>query len=339
VIPVSLRSIFKQHFHRKSHKVAEACAIDREVFAAINEGVLAVAEKSEVVHCTPRLIEMLGVDLTAQPGPPLRDRIAAVMDDRQAFTRFWDEQTRSPQSSASCEFTLAQRRRFVSVHSRPVRDADAGFVARLWVFEDITDRKELEASLMQSQKMEAIGRLAGGVAHDFNNMLMAISGNLELTKMAESRQVSEVIDLIEAAELATDRAAKLVRNLLGFSRQAKLELQVVNANLAIERLIDLLKHTLDPTIEREKGVRYLLCEAPEGPVPGKRYLTPFSPDPLWAGQRTCAAHGPAPGWYQYVARFRRPQFAFRHSRSCRRPRIRHRQTRPLDLPLPAATLC
>ncbi len=96
------------------------------------------------------------------------------------------------------------------------------------IIRDVTEKRELEKQYLQSQKMEAIGRLAGGIAHDFNNLLTAIVGNAELARMrigSNHSVIEELDDIIETS----DRATKLTRQLLAFSR--KQIIQPINVDL------------------------------------------------------------------------------------------------------------
>jgi PAS domain S-box-containing protein len=113
----------------------------------------------------------------------------------------------------------------------------------LAVKEDITERKQLEEQLRQSQKMEAFGQLAGGIAHDFNNLLTIIQGHVALLQLKESTPDEQVAGLVEIAK-AAERAANLTRQLLTFSRRQifqpkPLDLNEVVANTSkmLQRLI------------------------------------------------------------------------------------------------------
>ncbi|MFN3954858.1 MAG: ATP-binding protein [Pararhodobacter sp.] len=113
---------------------------------------------------------------------------------------------------------------------------DNGLVA---VISDATELKSLEARFVQSQKMQAIGQLAGGVAHDFNNLLTAISGHCDLLLLNRDHFDPDYNDLVQIHQNA-NRAAALVRQLLAFSRKQTLKPEV----LSVESLLEDLTHLL-----------------------------------------------------------------------------------------------
>ncbi|HVI79982.1 MAG TPA: PAS domain S-box protein, partial [Candidatus Acidoferrum sp.] len=116
------------------------------------------------------------------------------------------------------------------------------------IAEDVTERRVLEEQFRQAQKMEAVGRLAGGVAHDFNNLLMVISGYAEVLleyTAGETRLHSK----IEAIQQAADRATTLTRQLLAFSRKQLLELKVVDINTIVADMERLLRPLIGENIE------------------------------------------------------------------------------------------
>ena len=116
------------------------------------------------------------------------------------------------------------------------------------IAEDITERRVLENQFRQAQKMEAVGRLAGGVAHDFNNLLMVISGYTEVL-LEHTRKSNAMYPKIEAIHQATDRATTLTRQLLAFSRKQLLELKVVDLNVVVEDMERLLRPLIGENIE------------------------------------------------------------------------------------------
>jgi PAS domain S-box-containing protein len=112
---------------------------------------------------------------------------------------------------------------------------------------DITTSRHMEQQLAQAQKMEAVGQLTGGVAHDFNNRLTVILGNLELLER-KLRDDFAASALLKAALSATIGAAELTRRLLTFSRQQVLESSLININELVAGMYDMLQRSLGETI-------------------------------------------------------------------------------------------
>ena len=116
------------------------------------------------------------------------------------------------------------------------------------IVEDITERRLLEEQLRQSQKMEAVGQLAGGVAHDFNNLLTIIKGNsqllLERLHEADSRRSG-----VEQIQKAADKAASLTSQLLAFSRKQVVAFRVLDVNAVLSNMAQLLPRLLGERIE------------------------------------------------------------------------------------------
>jgi signal transduction histidine kinase len=119
------------------------------------------------------------------------------------------------------------------------------------LIEQIAERERAETLLRQSQKMEAIGQLTGGVAHDFNNMLSVISGSLDLMYRRLKRHDFNLTRYMDAASEAAKRASVLTQRLLAFARQQPLSPEVIDANRMIASMADLLRSTLGEHIEIE----------------------------------------------------------------------------------------
>jgi two-component system, cell cycle sensor histidine kinase and response regulator CckA len=136
----------------------------------------------------------------------------------------------------------------VRISGRAVSSADEPADVLEAIAEDVTDRRALEDQFRQAQKMEAVGRLAGGVAHDFNNLLMVISGYAEviLTKLEVEHPLREKA---QAIQQASDRATTLTRQLLAFSRKQLLELKVVDVNAIVSDMERLLRPLIGENVE------------------------------------------------------------------------------------------
>jgi PAS domain S-box-containing protein len=142
--------------------------------------------------------------------------------------------------------------------------AYAGKRVGLVVAQDISERRHLESQLRQAQKMEAVGRLAGGVAHDFNNLLMVIKGHTELLLNALDSS-NQIVRKIEQIDKSADRASALTRQLLAFSRRQVLQPQVINVNAIVEEMGKLLPRLIGEDIEliirTEKNVGSIRADA------------------------------------------------------------------------------
>src|ERR1700730_18535736 len=114
---------------------------------------------------------------------------------------------------------------------------------------DVTERRNLEEQLRQSQKMEAVGQLTGGLAPDFNNLLSGISGSLELLKLRKDQgRLDEIDRYIAAAQGASKRAAALTHRLLAFARHQALDAKSIDLNRLAIGMDDLIRRTVGPMI-------------------------------------------------------------------------------------------
>ena len=126
--------------------------------------------------------------------------------------------------------------------------AIAGRPARITALRDMTERRALEEQFRQAQKMEAVGRLAGGVAHDFNNLLTVITGFTDLLLADFGSDDPRRSDL-QQVRLAADKAASLTRQLLAFSRQQVIEPRVVRLEDVVKQTQKLLVHLIGEDID------------------------------------------------------------------------------------------
>ncbi|CAB1056845.1 hypothetical protein D1BOALGB6SA_1584 [Olavius sp. associated proteobacterium Delta 1] len=136
------------------------------------------------------------------------------------------------------------------IHFRPVTMEGGDQIV---IYEDITERKQLEAHLQQAQKMEAIGTLAGGIAHDFNNILAAILGYGELLAF-EMQKGTAAWQNLQAVLMSTHRAKDLVGQILAFSRQNELNLMPVQISSIIKETLKMLRASLPTTIEIRRKI-------------------------------------------------------------------------------------
>jgi PAS domain S-box-containing protein len=172
--------------------------------------------RSDVVEWSDEFYRIFG--LTRDERPTSRDFFELIHEDDRDRTRAEERLASDTGAPVNTEFRIRRRNdgalRHCLCHAQTIRDDDGNGVAFVGTVFDVTERMELELQLRQAQKMEALGRLAGGVAHEFNNLLTVILGHAQLLAGEGARDERRAI--IQAAE----GAAELTRNLLSFSRQA-----------------------------------------------------------------------------------------------------------------------
>jgi PAS domain S-box-containing protein len=137
--------------------------------------------------------------------------------------------------------------RYIMVTRAPHRDKTCKIIGYITVGQDITDRRNMEAALLQSQKMEAVGQLTGGVAHDFNNLMAVIMGNAQLMAATSDSHQEEIAAIV----CATKRGAELTQRLLAFSRRQALQPRTVDLTKLVDGMLGILTRTLGETIQIE----------------------------------------------------------------------------------------
>jgi PAS domain S-box-containing protein len=138
----------------------------------------------------------------------------------------------------------------VTTNGGPVRDRTGRITGGVVVYHDMTQMKETERQLRQAQKMEAVGELTGGVAHDFNNILTVITGTIEILADAVADQPS-LAAIAKMIDEAAGRGADLTQRLLAFARRQPLQPREVDVNDLVIETVKLLKPTLGEHIEVE----------------------------------------------------------------------------------------
>ena len=141
---------------------------------------------------------------------------------------------------------------WASVIIDPIRNDEGELIGFAKVTRDLSEKRAIEEQLRQSQKMEAVGQLTGGLAHDFNNLLTGISGSLEMMRMRIAQgRMADFERYSLAAQGAVKRAAALTHRLLAFARRQTLDPKPTNANRLLSSLEELIRRTvgLDIAVE------------------------------------------------------------------------------------------
>jgi two-component system, NtrC family, sensor kinase len=132
----------------------------------------------------------------------------------------------------------------LEINTYPIH-SETGQVVQTFLFEeDVTEKRRLEATLAQSEKLAAVGQLAAGVAHEINNPLTAIIANAQILQRNLSLDDEEMQDMLDLIIRAGDRAAQVVRNLLDFARKEQYEFVPTDVNETIRRALSLAQHEM-----------------------------------------------------------------------------------------------
>jgi len=219
----------------------------RSLVENLGEGIASADSEDRFTFANPAAEEVFGVPSGGLVGRNLLD---FVEQDSIDFLKHQTDRRRSGKKD-SYELTIVRpdgRKRNIRVSVSPRCDEKGHFEGTFAIITDISGFRELEIQLRESQKMEAIGTLAGGVAHDFNNLLTAIIGHLELA-MASADVGSPLMSDLEEIGKASERAANLTRQLLAYSRRQTMELKVLNLNSVITAMEKMLKRIIGEDIE------------------------------------------------------------------------------------------
>jgi two-component system cell cycle sensor histidine kinase/response regulator CckA len=186
-------------------------------------------------------VEVVGQPLAALASEDHRD------DVRRYIAQAWDDGT----LEGSLEVRLDEAQmgnRLMQLYLSRLEDAEGDTNGLLLHFIDITEQRDLEIQFAQSQKMQAVGQLAGGVAHDFNNLLTAIIGHTDLLMLRFNPGDEAFPDIMQVKQNA-NRAANLVRQLLAFSRRQTLRPKVLSLTDVLAELTHLLRRLIGENIE------------------------------------------------------------------------------------------
>ena len=219
----------------------------RDLAENIQEVFWLTNEKEEVIYVSPAYQTIWGRSCESCYGAGMQFLEAVHPDDVAGVRGLLEHRS----SGFDVEYRIIRPDGTVRwIHDRafPVRDDDGVLLRVAGIAEDITSRLRLEEQYRQAQKMEAVGRLAGGVAHDFNNMLTVIKGHSEFLSQTLPLEGDSREDIDQISK-AAQRASRLTRQLLAFSRQQVMEKRVIDVNALLNDFEKMLARVIGEDIE------------------------------------------------------------------------------------------
>ena len=243
-----------EHLVAAHAELRHSAAVLQSTFHSMAEAVLVIDTKGEILLSNPAAEKMLRY----RPGMTvelLRSSAPSFMPT--ASRRCWSHDMPASRVLRGEEFDATEivvrpasgnAPVHLVVSGRPLRDASGAISGAALVYHDITASRETEHKLLQSQKLDAIGKLTGGVAHDFNNMLTVITGTTE-TLVASLKDQPGLQKTAELIDQAAERCSELIQHLLAFARRQPLQPRNVDVNGTVLDIARLLRPTLGEQIE------------------------------------------------------------------------------------------
>ncbi len=221
----------------------------RGIFDNAIEGIFQTTPDGRYLTVNPALARMYGYgspEEMMEAVSDLQEQQYVVPEDRVRLKTLYREQGFVERFETQI-YTKSRDKVWISMNARAVKDEEGNTLYYEGTTENVTERKNLEAQLRQAQKMEAVGTLAGGVAHDFNNILTVIMGLSNLIQMSIDKDdiLRPYVDQIVAS---SERAAELTQSLLAFGRKQRIALEPHKVNGVVTSTAKLLKRLLPEDI-------------------------------------------------------------------------------------------
>src|SRR5450759_3675662 len=230
-------------------RAEESLRLQSAALNAAADAIIITDRAGGVEWFNPAFTQLTGYTAEEAIDKNLRDLVKSGKHDQAFYKDLWD----TILAGRPWHGEIINRRKDGSLYTEaqivtPILDASGTITHFIAIKEDITERLQLEAQYRQSQKMEAIGQLAGGVAHDFNNLLTVIMGNTDLLLSDTSANDSKRGPLADV-RTAAERAADLTRQLLAVSRKQILEPKLVDVHEVVSGIEKMLRRLIGEDVE------------------------------------------------------------------------------------------
>ncbi len=240
-----------EELRREVTKRRKAEAFIQGILESVEEGFVVMDARYRIVSANRAFCEKMQVPLADLLGRTChavacrRDRPCFEGGDTCTVKNVFD--TGKPAASTH-KLEDAQGNTFLAqTNAYPMKDESGTITSVIQIITDITEKKNLEAQLLHAQKMESIGRFAGGVAHDFNNILSAVLGysDLILLELPQGHPLRESIEIIRESG---EKAAALTRRLLAFSRKQVMDIRPVDLNTVVDNMSKMIERIIGEDI-------------------------------------------------------------------------------------------
>ena len=236
----------------------------RNLVERANDGI-AIVQDNLLKYLNPRLAEIGGYTADEVIDTPFTDYV--YPDELPKVVDYYNRRMAGDETVSTYETALRHRD-----GSKIDVEFNTGVItyqekpAALAIIRDMTERKRLEAQLQQAQKMEALGTLAGGIAHNFNNLLMGIMGNASLM-VSETDSAHPNYEKLKNIEKLVDSGSKLTQQLLGYAREGRYEIIPLNLNQLMKETSDTFRATKkEIRVHRELAENLFPIDADQGQI-------------------------------------------------------------------------
>ncbi|NJM55295.1 MAG: PAS domain S-box protein [Verrucomicrobiae bacterium] len=229
-------------------RVAERTAELLAVLDAVPDAIVTIDTAFHLLRANAALPKLFGHDRSNISSLTLNTLFATAQDEA-AVMEAWtvgDGQGSKSMTTVNCRRTDGSTFPAM-VHGRPVRTREGHVVSHVVLIRDLSDELSRREKAVRSQRLEALGQLTGGIAHDSNNLLTVIAGNLELIE--DDLGDHPALKYVREAQEASKIGARLNQRLLMFARRRKLEAQTVNLNDQVLAMSELLRRTIGEAIK------------------------------------------------------------------------------------------